>query len=192
MAPSAVSGRSETEITKEVWKPVRLYEGKYEVSNLGKVRSLPRQKRNHDCYQAVPEKIPKQSQNQWGYMVVYLSSDGKTRQKFVHRLVAEAFLNRAGNDQVNHLDGIKTNNCVDNLEWCNGSDNMKHAFAHGLHSGARKVRLVEENLVFNSLADAARYVGGKRESVYRCLSGRNKTHRGLHFVPVKYSEEESE
>ena len=62
---------------------------------------------------------------------------------------------------------------------------MKHAYKNGLHTKVRAVRAVELNMVFPSISEAARYVDGKASGIWRCLSGRNKTHRGYHFEPYK-------
>ena len=108
---------------KEVWKDVVGYEGYYQVSNLGNVKGL---KRN---------KIKSPTLNRWGYKVVSLTKpDTKVKSVFVHRLVAIVFISNLNNkEQVNHIDGDKTNNCEFNLEWCNQSENMQHAFKLGLN-----------------------------------------------------------
>jgi hypothetical protein len=108
---------------KEIWKDVIEYEGYYQISNLGNVKGL---KRN---------KIKSPTLNSWGYYIVSLTKpDTKLKSVLVHRLVAIAFINNLENkEQVNHIDGNKTNNCVINLEWCNQSENMQHAFKLGLN-----------------------------------------------------------
>ena len=108
---------------KEVWKDVVGYEGYYQVSNLGNVKGL---KRN---------KIKSPTLNTWGYKVVSLTKPGtKVKGVFVHRLVAAAFISNLNNkEQVNHIDGDKTNNCEFNLEWNNQYENMQHAFKLGLN-----------------------------------------------------------
>lgn len=112
----------------EIWKPVAGFEGKYEVSDKGHVRRLSyvkHTKRNGDV--VVPTKqlnlLPQNS----GYLRVALISSGTKhwKSKLVHRLVAEAFIPNPDNYPiVNHKDEDKTNNCVDNLEWCTQSHNM--------------------------------------------------------------------
>lgn len=110
-------------LSEEVWKDVIGYEGYYQISNLGNVKGL---KRN---------KIKSPTLNSWGYQVVSLTKPNtKLKNVLVHRLVAMAFINNLENkEQVNHIDGNKTNNCVYNLEWCNQSENMQHAFKLGLN-----------------------------------------------------------
>ena len=121
---------------KEVWKWIDGYTNMYQVSNLGRVRSVDR-----DVYcevspnklQHIFGKVLKQGTNHKGYPIVYLSKDGKQKIITVHRLVAKAFIeNPLSLPQVNHKDGCKTNNYVDNLEWCDNSYNQKHAHDTGL------------------------------------------------------------
>lgn len=106
---------------KETWKAIEGYEGAYEVSDLGRVRNIKRGGR-----------IMSQS-NVHGYRAVNLSKDGKTRSISVHRLVAKAFIPNPDNKpQVNHIDGIKSNNVVNNLEWATPQENHIHACNTGL------------------------------------------------------------
>lgn len=110
---------------EEIWKPVAGYEGRYEVSNLGRVRSVPRvlPLRRSDgsiLNQPRQSKILAAAQHRWGYMNVVLSDENyKRRTLMVHRLVATAFIpNPEGLPFINHKDEDKTNNRADNLEWC--------------------------------------------------------------------------
>lgn len=111
----------------EIWKDIEGYENKYQISNLGKVRSLIDNKGN----ERIVIKTTKEQNN--GYLYVNLWKNSKMKSKKIHRLVAEAFLDNPQNKpQVNHIDGNKENNCVDNLEWISASDNCKHAYNSGL------------------------------------------------------------
>lgn len=101
----------------EIWKDVKEYEGLYKVSTLGRIKSLKFNK----------EKILKQEKTQDGYLTVRLRKDGNVKHIGVHRLVAQAFIMNLNNlPQVNHKDEIKTNNNVDNLEWCTQQYNMSY------------------------------------------------------------------
>lgn len=119
----------------EIWKDVTGYEGLYQVSNTGHVKSLKRTIiRNNGRTLAVKEKILGVFPDGRGYSIVFLSKNGETKHFFMHRLVAEKFIpNTENKPQVNHIDGNKTNNCVENLEWVTGSENMYHSYKIGLH-----------------------------------------------------------
>ena len=113
---------------QEVWKDISGYDGYYRVSNLGNVMSVGGRKGTR----ANPITL-KQSVNHDGYMKVRLIYNGKDVTARVHRLVAETFIeNTEGKDTVNHIDGNKKNNCVDNLEWADRSEQMYHAYRLGL------------------------------------------------------------
>lgn len=104
----------------EIWKAVKGYEGLYEVSNLGNVRSLDRPFKNKQGIAIRKGRILTPFyEEQKGYYQVRLSKDGKNKTHRIHRLVASAFLDNPHNyTDVNHKDEVKTNNNVDNLEWC--------------------------------------------------------------------------
>lgn len=123
----------------EEWKEVEGYEGLYAVSNIGRVKSLCFRnkqitfKRDHVLAQHFA----------WnGRILIDLSKDGVHKCVTLHRLVAQAFIPNPDNlPQINHKDGNPKNCCVDNLEWCTASHNMKHAYHNGLNE---KTRLMNE------------------------------------------------
>lgn len=117
---------------KEVWKPIAGYEGLYEVSNAGRVRSLDRDvkgkgKTGKDAVRKVKGRILINQKSSNGYVQVCLAKDGQNKIERVHRLVAAAFLeNPLGLPEVNHKDENKTNNDVNNLEWCSHLYNQRY------------------------------------------------------------------
>lgn len=117
----------------ETWKPVLGYEGSYEVSNLGRVRSLDRTRVFRDGRtRQYPGVMLAGYVGTHGYAAVNLAS-GSTRTVVVHRLVATAFVpHTEGKDWVNHIDGDKLNNRADNLEWCSPKENTAHMIGLGL------------------------------------------------------------
>lgn len=107
----------------EGWADVKGYEGLYQVSKSGRVYSLA--KRNHTGRFLIPER------HYAGYLKVDLCKDGICKKLFIHRLVAIAFLPEFDSKEVvNHMDGCKENNHVENLEWMSSADNTRH-FLHG-------------------------------------------------------------
>ena len=109
----------------EIWKPVKNYEGLYEVSNLGRVKSLGNGKSRNSNYSK--ERILKAKNSGNGYLQVVLSKDGKSKNYLVHRLVAQAFVeNPKGYNEVNHKNEVKSDNRADNLEFCNRAYNNNY------------------------------------------------------------------
>ena len=106
------------DLPHEIWRDIEAYEGLYKVSNFGRVKS----------FHFGREKLLKAGVSNTGYANVSLTKN-KTKKNFhIHVLVARAFLpNPEGKREVNHIDGDKTNNCVENLEWVTGSENTRHA-----------------------------------------------------------------
>lgn len=113
----------------EIWKPISGFEGFYEVSNFGKVRSIDRvvsfKGRWGETKTRMPSRLLKLNYLKAGYVDVQLAKEGNHFHRLVHRLVAEAFIG-ASDLQVNHKDGNKDNNHVENLEWCSHSENQIH------------------------------------------------------------------
>lgn len=116
----------------EVWKDVVGYEGVYQISNKGRVKSLDRFCIFNGSRRIRRGNIMKPFDNR-GYLRVGLYKDSKQKKLFIHRLVAEAFIPRpAGKDFINHIDGDPKNNRIENLEWCTPRENTIHAYKTGL------------------------------------------------------------
>lgn len=114
---------------KEIWKDIKGYEGKYQISNLGRVKSFPRKGARKT------EHILKPNKNHRGYLIIHLQNNYKRKGVVLHRLVAEAFIPNPNNlPQVDHIDDNKENNKVSNLQWITNYDNMRKSWETGARS----------------------------------------------------------
>ena len=117
--------------------PIAGYEGLYEISHSGIVMSLQKKAGRSLRKVKIVATFPKKT----GYIAVNLWKDNKSKQHFLHRILADAFISNPNNYPiVNHKDGNKTNNDIENLEWCTAQANVKHAYDNGLKVGKGKVK----------------------------------------------------
>lgn len=167
---------------KEIWKPIPGYEDRYLASSLGRIKSFPSRSRSNPT-------VLKMNLKPSGYYNVLLCKNGKAKTWRVHRLIAMAFLpNPSKLPQVNHKNGIKTDNRIENLEWSSASANMLHAYrVLGHKSGGgeprKKIKCAETSKVYESLHDAERRTGISRQALAYCLK-HNGVCRGLHWEYV--------
>ena len=188
---------------KEEWKDIKGYEGLYQISNLGRIKSL-----NYN--RTKKEKILSNSTNRKGYLFVILYKNGKKKSFKVHRLVAIHFIENPNNYfQVNHKDENKSNNRVDNLEWCTQeynlnygtrnkrisekmkgykhiketkkkiSEKMKGKHEGSKHPSSRKVQCITTGKKFNCIKDAGEYYGLSQSitdaGITKCCQGKLKS-----------------
>lgn len=145
---------------RELWKDIKDFEGRYQISNLGRVKSLSFMQRyvlrdGREAFRRTKEKIRATKMVNSGYVVVSLHLNDVATTALVHRLVAEAFV-PGGDETVNHKDGVKTNNVATNLEWASYTDNHLHAVHFGLNKQAIRVVCPKTGTVYDSVAQAAR------------------------------------
>lgn len=155
----------------EVWKDIKGYEGLYQVSDLGRVRSLKFGK----------ERLLVGRKNTYGYLQVKLCKDGKMKSCLVHRLVAQAFIpNPNGLQEVNHKDECKTNNVVTNLEWCEHKYNMNYGTGHERSAKAKSKAVYQYTLngslvkLYPSVNEAERITGYNNGNIVNCCNGKYK------------------
>lgn len=169
----------------EIWKDIIGYENEYQVSNLGNVRSIPRKRKNKQGEVTKRGVVLKRMKDRIGYEHVVLLKSGKRRYSLVHRLVAEAFLPKIdGMNEINHKDEDKTNNCVDNLEWCSRIYNMNYGTRPNVHSKPVIRQTMEGAYIdeFLSANEAERETGVSRGNISSCCNGRTKSAGGFKWV----------
>jgi len=168
-----------------IWKDISGYEGLYQVSNTGIVRNIRSDKKG----------ILKGSDNGHGYLQFSLYKTGKIKTYKAHRLVANAFIPNTDNKQdVNHKDGNKYNNKVENLEWVTKSENLKHAWDMGLKCvsqkqisalrsiSSKKVLDTSTGTIYSSAKDAADSIGTHYGTLMNKLCGHRTNNTSLIYI----------
>lgn len=139
------------------------YEGLYAITSCGRV------------YSYKSKKFLKPQKNTKNYLFVTLYKSGKPKSFFVHRLVAEAYIENPNNlETVDHIDSNKSNNSINNLQWLSSEDNVRKA-------NSKKVYCVELDKVFNSAREIERELGLYNQGISLCCLGKQKTCGNLHF-----------
>ena len=167
---------------EEIWKDVVGYEGLYQVSNLGRVKSVI----TWNGYEYLKkEKIMKPFENKRGYKSIGFTKDGKTITYRLHRIVAQAFIPNPENKPIiNHKNGVKSDNRVENLEWCTYSENTIHAIKTGLmvpKKGGQDKRSVSVNQFdksgqfikkWDSISEIKRELNYDKKAIISCCKGK--------------------
>ena len=163
-------------MTQEEWRPIPGYDGLYEVSNCGRVRSY---RHNRWGRSETPKIICGDNGH---YLGVTLCKNGQNRQ-YIHKLVAEVFIPNPNHlSEVNHIDGDKRNNRVENLEWCSHKENMQHAADHALFKNRQRAVVCEETgEAFVSVTAAAKSVCGAQPSLSKSLLYGTGEYKGRTF-----------
>jgi hypothetical protein len=177
-------------IILETWKDIAGYEGMYQVSNTGKIKSLKRYRTNYSKLQLVPEKIKSLRKDPQGYLQVDLYKNNKQDCRRIHRVVAEAFIpNPENKPTVNHIDGDRNNNDVTNLEWADHREQNIHFYENNLKSAgsikkaikamnkanSKKTKCLNDGKIYESASAAARVVGVSPSLIMRVCRGKGKT-----------------
>lgn len=179
-----ISIKEEDLFMKELWKDIEGYEGTYQVSNLGMVKSLDRLTTDN---RRLKGKLLAKT-NSKGYIKVTLTNKNKSDNRDIHRLVAQAFIpNPENKPQVNHIDEDKTNNIVYNLEWVTAKENMNHGTCRKRSSLKQSIKIVcvTTGKVYNSIADASRDLNLNSGTISKIINGKMKQTKGFTF---KYKE----
>lgn len=168
----------------EIWKDILGYEGHYQISNLGRIKSIKNNK----------IKILKLNKDKKGYILISLSKNGKHKTYKVHRLVAIVFIPNPDNKpEVNHIDAVRSNNNVNNLEWVTSKENTAHQIKLGNHytGGAeiRKRKVIKYDLKtgkeikeYNSCIEAAKDNGGNcSANISYVCNGKRKQYKGYGY-----------
>ena len=182
---------------EEKWYPLKNWPG-YEISEDGHVRSyLDRRGFGKNKYVEIPELLEEQTHRD-GYIYVNLRKDGKTHKGYIHHLMAETFIpNPENKPEVNHENGIKSDNSLDNLTWNTRAENMEHARRTGLWSVEksmaavreacrREVYCYEDDRYFHTSVEAADYFGVSKSCITLCCQGKSHNVSGKH---VCYAED---
>lgn len=180
----------------EIWVPIKGYEGKYEISSLGNVKSLKRDiYRGSSGIQHLPERMLKLTKFKNGYCHVSLCNGDSVKKHTIHSLVALHFIeNLLELSEVNHKNGIRTDNRANNLEWCSRSENIKHSYRElnrkigwltgkvgKNHPRSRPIKCEVLEMNFESCRDASNKLGVSEDYICKAAKGKITHIQGLTF-----------
>lgn len=179
---------------EEIWKDIEEYEGLYQVSNMGNVKSVNRKVKNSlskSGYIEIKSQIMKQKQRKDGYMYIQLSKNGKSKGFFVHRLVAKAFIpNPENKPYIDHINTIRNDNRIENLRWATREENDHNPITLKNRIGkcGIKIKCLNTGEIFISGSEAGRKLGVDVSEIIKCCKGKRKSAKGYRF---EYYEEDS-
>jgi hypothetical protein len=188
----------------EVWKDIPGFEGKYQISSIGNAKSLAKEihYKTGAIYIQKEDRVLKNILKGTGYWVITPSNGANRKQTHIHRLVAEVFIpNPHNHPHVNHINGIKTDNRVENLEWCTPGENSKHAYRTGLKLISEKQKAFIGNYSkeflrrkvlqldmggnyissFISMKEASEQTGAHKAAISACCRGKIKAANNFKF-----------
>ena len=164
----------------EIWKDIEGYEGLYQVSNLGRVKSLNYKRSGR-------EKILKPDKSKTGYLYLCLYKNNKRNHCRIHRLVANAFIENPNNyPYINHIDECKSNNNISNLEWCSPKYNINHGtcIKRRVEKQSKQIYCIENDTIYKSISECGRKLHLSIGNISSVLNKRRKHTKGYTF---KYS-----
>lgn len=163
-------------ITIEIWRAVKNYEGVYEVSDQGRVKSLSRYVKQDKHIRLVSERILKASKRNDGYKIVSLCRDGNKYIGLVHRLVAEAFLPNPENKMdVDHINTIRDDNRVVNLRWATRKENLNNEISIKRQGKKKKVKCITTGEVFESITSASKLTKIPHYLISACCNNKQES-----------------